>query len=202
MTAKGDIDEYFGIAAGQSGRSNSSAAIAIKSTDLRLISRNSIKLVTRTDPSNENLAPIDTSISGIELIAGNDDSDLQPIVKGDYLVEALTDLADRVFKVAETLEHFIKQQADFNSVLASHTHPDALNILFGVVAGGSPTAVTEGKTLQDFQTKIQGELTTSFMVSSMLPDIQKHKVNIENFKNQYLSPAGDDYINSRHNKVN
>ena len=202
MSAKCNIDEYYGLAAGKAGKAEGTAAIAIKSTNLRFISRNSIKLITRTDPSNENLAPLDASINGIELIAGNDDSGLQPIVKGTNLVKGLTDLADRVFKVAETLEHFIKQQADFNSALAKHTHPDPINILFGLVTSQSPTAVTGGKTLEDIETKIQGQLTTSFMVNSMLPDIQKHKLNLTNFKNQYLSPAGGDYINSSYNKVN
>ena len=202
MSANADIDEYFGLAAGYAGKANGTAAIAIKSTNVRVISRNSIKLITRTDVNNENNAPISNSINGIELIAGNDDSKLQPIVKGDFLVDGLTDLANRVFKIAETLEHFLKQQADFNTALAKHTHPDPLNILFGIVAGGSPTAVTGGKTLEDIETKIQGELTTAFMVGSMLPDVQKHKLNIKNFQEQYLKESGSDYINSRYNKVN
>ena len=183
-------------------KSESSAGIAIKSTNLRLIARSGIKLVTRTDPANENLAPLNTSITGIELIAGNDSAGLQPMVKGDNLVDGLVDLADRVFKIAETLEHFIKQQADFNTALAKHSHPDPLNILFGLVAGGSPTAVTGGKTLEDIETKIQGELTTAFMVGSMLPDMQKHKLNLTNFTEQYLRESGGNYINSRYNKVN
>ena len=202
MSANADIDEYFGLTAGYAGKASGTAAIAIKSTNVRVISRNSIKLITRTDVNNENNAPISNSINVIELIAGNDDSKLQPMVKGDFLVDGLTDLANRVFKIAETLEHFIKQQADFNAALAKHTHPDPINILFGLIAGGRPLAVTDGKTLEDIETKIQGELTTAFMVGSMLPDIQKHKLNISNFKNQYLSPAGSGYINSEYNRVN
>ena len=202
MSAECDIDDYFGITDGAMGKSEASAGIAIKSTNLRLIARNGIKLVTRTDPANENFAPLNTSITGIELIAGNDSAGLQPMVKGDNLIDGLVDLADRVFKIAETLEHFIKQQADFNTALAKHTHPDPLNILFGLVAGGSPIAVTGGKTLEDIQTKIQGELTTAFMVGSMLPDIQKHKLNLTNFTEQYLRESGGSYINSRYNKVN
>ena len=166
------------------------------------MARNGIKLVTRTDPKNENLAPLSTSIVGIELIAGNDSSGLEPIVKGNALTAAMDDLTQIVIDICDTLEHFIKHQSDFNAVLASHTHPDILNILIGLIVLGDPMALTDGKSLEDMKTKIQGEITTSFMVGSMMPDMQKHKTNIQNWFIQYALPQGGDYFGSRYNKVN
>jgi hypothetical protein len=198
--AKG-IDDYYNIAPGKMGRPEGSAAIVVKSDSVRVLSRYGIKLVTRTDPKNANGAPI-PSVSGIELIAGNDSAGLQPMVKGDNLTDALSDLSEIIHNVIDTLQHFIKAQADFNTALAEHTHPDAVNILFGLVTSGNPATVTGGKTLQDIKTKIQGQLTTSFMVGSMLPDIDKHKLNLDHWDGQYIVPGGPDYVCSRYNKVN
>ena len=201
-SANCNIDQYFGLASGEMGDATDSSAIAVKSTNLRFIARNGIKLVTRTDSANEFGAPIDASINGVEIIAGNDDSDLQPMVKGDSLVDALQDLTDQLFEIVETLEHFLKQQGDFNEVLAKHTHPDAVNMLFGLIAGGSPKALTKGRSLEDPETKLQGMKTTGFIVENMLTSVTYHKTNIELFKKQFLSNEGTDYINSRYNKVN
>lgn len=200
-SANCNIDEYFGIVPGSMGNPENSAAIAVKSTNLRFVARNGIKLVTRTDISNESGAPLDSSISGIEIIAGNDDEDLQPMVKGQSLVDALEDLTDQIFEIVETLEHFLKQQADFNQVLAKHTHPDALNMLVGLFTGG-PTSISKGRTLEDPETKLQGTKTNGFIVENMMLSVLYHKTNIELFKKQFLSNEGEDYINSRYNKVN
>jgi len=202
MSAKCDIDDYFGLTSGGIGRAENSAAIAIKSTNIRLISRQGIKIITRTDPTNENLAPLNTSITGIELIAGNDDSDLQGIVKADNMSNALFDLSERVYKIAETLEFFLQQQSDFNSVLASHTHPDLLNICIGTITSGKPLSFANGSVEESLPVKIQGEKTNAFIVGQMLPDISKHKLNIENFLEQYCKPSGPDYIGSRYNRTN
>ena len=201
-SANCNIDEYFGIVPGAMGNSDNSAGIAVKSTNLRFVARNGIKLVTRTDVSNEHGAPLDSSINGIEIIAGNDDEDLQPMVKGQSLVDALEDLTDQIFEIVETLEHFLKQQADFNEVLAKHTHPDALNMLFGLIAAGGPKAISKGRSLEDPETKLQGTKTTGFIVEQMLLSTLYHKTNIELFKKQFLTNEGEDYINSRYNKVN
>ena len=202
ISANCDIDDYFGLSAGKTGKAKDSAAIAVKSTNLRLIGRNSIKLVTRTDITNENLAPADMAINGIELIAGNDASGLEPIVKGDALTAAMDDLTQIVVDICDTVEHLIKQQSDFNAVLASHKHPVVFNILAGLICGLDPTLITEGQTLESMKVQVQGELTNAFMVGSMLPDMQKHKTNIQNWFIQYSLPQGDDYFGSRYNKVN
>lgn len=201
-SANCDIDQYFGVAEGDMGSPADSAAIAIKSTNLRLIARNGIKLVTRTDIANEFGAPLDNSISGIEIIAGNDDSDLQPMVKGGSLVDAFNDLIKQINEILDTIDHFLKQQADFNAVLARHTHPDAVAMLFGVLVSGNPTVFVDGKTLVDPETNAQGKKATGFMVENMMTMTQRHRTHLDLFKKQFLSNSGTDYINSRYNKVN
>ena len=58
----------------------------------RIIGREGIKLITKTDNQNSQGGDV-RSILGIDLIAGNDDSDLQPMVKGDNLKNCLMSMS-------------------------------------------------------------------------------------------------------------
>jgi hypothetical protein len=94
-----DIDspEYFNLARGTVGSPTFSSAIAIKSDSIRIIGRQGIKLVTSTDVYQGSVGMnVDGVIQGIDLIAGNDDSDMQPMVKGDDLVKVLDEMTDLI----------------------------------------------------------------------------------------------------------
>jgi hypothetical protein len=94
-----DIDspEYFNLAKGSVGSPTFTSAIAIKSDSVRIIGRQGIKLVTSTDVYQGSVGMnVDGVIQGIDLIAGNDDSDLQPMVKGDDLVKVLDEITDLI----------------------------------------------------------------------------------------------------------
>ena len=88
MSQKANIDDYFDLRKGKVGMSRTRSAIALKADAVRIIGREGIKLVTRSEPKNSQTGIIEY-VRGIDLIAGNDDTDLQPIVKGDNLVSAL-----------------------------------------------------------------------------------------------------------------
>jgi hypothetical protein len=111
ISQRADIDspEYFNLAAGKVGNLTNRSAIAIKADSVRVIGREGIKLITSTDTYNGAAGMfIGDNIQGIDLIAGNNDSDLQPMVKGDDLAETLDNLleliADLHGTVAFTLE--------------------------------------------------------------------------------------------------
>ena len=56
---------------------------------MRIIGREGIKLVTSSDTRNGASGLfIGDNIQGVDIIAGNDDSDLQPMVKGDDLAKS------------------------------------------------------------------------------------------------------------------
>lgn len=121
ISQKSKVDEYFKICKGRGGHEGGKAAIAIKSDDVRLIARHSLKLVTVP----ENLvSPGDPAINltGVQLIAGNDDSDLQPIPKGNNLVAALKKIIEDINKLAGIVKGFAEIQTKFNKVIAEHTH--------------------------------------------------------------------------------
>ena len=203
MTGRGDIDKYLGLAAGDMGRSVDTPAIAIKSSDLRFIARNGIKMVTGTDSSNSK-GSTRASIVGIELIAGNDDSALQPIVKGDNLVGALEYYNKNVLsKLIAVLEKFAKYQNNLNDALKDHTHGSALKHLVGLIAASNPMAVAGGDVYEDIFVKIEGTITTELISNQIQKEIDNLRKNLTTFETTYLSGADNKKdINSRYNKVN
>ena len=201
ISSKADIDKYLGLSKGRMGNYKDSAAIAIKSSDLRLVARNGIKLVTNTDPVNEK-GGSGASIVGIEIIAGNDDSTLQPMVKGANLASALKRLSDQISKIIGTMQAFAKHQNDFNRKLKDHTHPDVLNMLVGILANGDATSITDGETLENLGVLCQGELTEKFIAEVVLADCARHKRNLVKFEKLYLGGSEKTDINSKYNKVN
>lgn len=99
ISQRSDIDspEYFNLAAGTVGNPSNTSAIAIKADSVRVIGREGIKLVTGGDTySGASGFLIKDKIPGIDLIAGNDDSGLEPLVKGEKLIEALDKTVDHI----------------------------------------------------------------------------------------------------------
>lgn len=125
-----DIDspEYFNIAAGQVGSPTNRSAIAIKADSVRLIGREGIKLVTSGDNYNGSGGLfIGNNIQGVDIIAGNNDATLEPMVKGDTLAIAFDRTLDIITNVhgsvAVTLELLVKLLSALSPVLGSGTAP-------------------------------------------------------------------------------
>ena len=94
-----DSEEYFSIAEGQVGYVGQSSAIAVKADSVRIIGRQGIKLVTGDSYSGGSGFWIGDNTQGIDLIAGNDDEDLQPLVKGDTLAQVLDRMCDLMLEL-------------------------------------------------------------------------------------------------------
>lgn len=201
MTAKGDIDRYYGLAPGGMGNATDSAAIAIKSTNLRFVARSGIKLVTGTDLTNENLSKMGSFV-GVELIAGNDSSDMQPIVKGKNLVKAFNELTFRIEKIIATMEYFATVQSKFDKTLAKHTHPDMLNMLIGLVVAGDVDILTDGRSLLDEETDVVGSFTSGAIDETVMKHCSTHRQKLVDWKKKYLGGTEKEDINSRYHKVN
>ena len=139
ISQKTDIDENFNLVPGGVGMSKAKSGIGIKADAVRIIGREGIKLVTNTDNKNSQGGKIKSTF-GIDLIAGNDDSQqsigkppglpgfgakvnfLQPIVKGDNLIDALIEMSDQIGDLASRFDQFAQAQVRYNSSLAVHTH--------------------------------------------------------------------------------
>jgi hypothetical protein len=102
ISQKANVDSYFGLPEGTVGNTTGDSprsTVALKADTLRFVARENIKLVTRTDKENSqggDLTNASTQAYGIDLIAMNDDSDLQPMVKGANLQRCLTETIDAI----------------------------------------------------------------------------------------------------------
>ena len=190
ISQKADIDDYFECAEGKSGNSIAQSAIAVKADDVRLIARRTMKLITGTDQRDSQAAKVNES-SGIELIANNDDKDMQPIVKGNNLVDCLGDLGSEVGDLAQIVESFLKYQKAFNEKLLSHTH-------FGNIQlpqGPRRTSVA-------FEMQSAGVQCIVKQVAQTELSLKSHQSNMETWKSNYLKSYKGKYINSIFNKTN
>ena len=185
ISQKTDIDENFELVDGSIGNSKTKSAVGIKADGIRLVAREGIKLVTRTDKVNSQGGEV-KSVSGIDLIAGNDDSDLQPLSKGDNLAEALGRIVFHIDKLNGIVDYFLMQQIQMNIALTTHTH---LVPILGTTLL-APAVVSSGIS------------TVKNLALTSKIDLAKHKANLKTFKKTYLSKAGKKYINSKYNKVN
>ena len=185
MSQKTNIDRNFNLVPGRVGTSDARSGIAMKADAIRIIGREGIKLVTKSDAYNSHGGNID-SVKGIDLIAGNDASDLQPIPKGSNLVDAMERIVEHVKNLTGIVETLLSIQMKMNTTLSAHTHIGNL----GAPTSPSPEALVAGIT------------ATVSHVSQDLLQLPLHRTNLEMFKVNYLKPIGKKYINSRHNNTN
>ena len=175
ISQRADIDspEYFNLAQGNVGNLTNRSAIAIKADSVRVIGREGIKLVTSTDAYNGAAGMlIGDNIQGSDIIAGNNDADLQPMVKGDDLAAVLDNLLELI--------------SDLHSEVAITTEllTEVVAILT-VVSGGvtSPLLTKLAASLANLQAQ---ELNFTF-----------HKMNYSN-----MNPFAKYNFRSKYNNVN
>jgi len=201
--SKTDVAKKAGIAAGSNPHPDEPQAnIFIGSDYITLDGTSGIKLVTKRKPTNAKGGAM-MAVSGIEIIAGNDDSDLQPLVKGDNLADALDELSVLITNIVGTMHAFFQTQNQFNIELKGHRHMDILTMMVGTAAGKGPTGLSDGKTQESIEVQRKGNKTCSDITEYSLPDCETHIRKLKNWSLRYLSKTDQEhYINSNHNKVN
>lgn len=186
ISQKADIDKYFNLAPGETGMSEAKSAIGIKADDIRLMSRNSFKIVTGLDTQVRN-GQANDSKTGVQIIANNDSSDLQPMVKGDNLVGALRAILKRITELNGYVTEFANIQWEFNRKVATHTH---FSPFFGQPTSPSPEVAYQA---------VPYELE---MLTKIMQSLISHNGKIRNTDLVYLSGVNKKYINSKFNRVN
>lgn len=180
-----DVDDNFELVDGSVGNSKNKSAIAMKADGIRIVARDGIKLVTKTDFANSKGVEALQS-SGIDIIALNDDSSLQPMVLGNNLADCLDKLMTEVDAIQSRINNFITEQQKFNDQVANHVHVSNYP--------GKETLPPVAVMLQNMQ------LTFSKLINQDM-GIYLQKTNIASLKNNYLlNPQTS--IKSRYNKVN
>ena len=151
LSQKSDSKTLLGVVGGTykkvAGDRRPQSLAAIKADDVVLMSRESgIRLITGTNATNSRGGEV-AAHYGIDLIAGNNDRDLQPLVKGDNLAKYLKSLSAALDNLASVVYQHITAQGVFNAQMASHRHYDPFTILLGTMGNGNPTAVLGGQNL-------------------------------------------------------
>ena len=215
LTQKGNIDQYFGLAKGsETIGSKQRSAVAVKADHVRIIGKNHIKIVTgRARVTGAGKTGERTSRGGrnelagrIDLIAGNYTDNrrilsrgwfesgnaresiktLQPIVKGDNLVDFLNDLVLQISNVVEFCKFNSNQIAYLNTAVAKHSHP------IGALPNGIPVALSSPPLLAICSTyaglvKVKSNLKQKTI-----------NYNFGTLETNYLGSKGSKYINSYH----
>jgi hypothetical protein len=182
------------LEAGGVGNWTARSGIGIKADHVRIIGREGIKLVTKTDLSNSQGGDI-KSTYGIDIIAGNDDTDLQPMVRGQNLIFAFAALIKEIERLAGIIDYMLQQQNNLNKQVQRHTHDVPM-----------PGAML--KALPNAPVMLQGLWTMISHLSTTEVDLAKLRANLQFFKINFLNEpvggtqAGENYICSRWNKVN
>ena len=187
-----------GTATGKSdiGYPENQSAIGIKADSVRVIGTNGIKCITR--PQNQDSRGGTAAFNGIELIAGNAEKELQYMVKGDNLVDCLSELEERLAKVTAMVFNFLTAQIKVNGSLAKHTH----------IGKGSGASALGGPVSTFVETFASVGLAPTAL-NTILDEAQgimdnfseRSNLNI-NWHQKYLSPMQNTYILSKYNKVN
>lgn len=186
LSQKANIDDYFNLSDGKTGSSKALSAIALKADDIRVVARNTLKLVTNTDSKLSNGQEAFTGF-GVQMIANNDDSDMQPIPKGDNLVEALEELVEHIKELNGVVMTFLKTQQKFNDAISDHTH---FSPFYGLETSLDPYLYVDHKSVL-LQQYLQTEQGLKFNTN-----------NLEAWKTKFSKASGSKYINSFFHHLN
>ena len=209
ISQRTDVDTNFGLVKGSVGKVEGRSAIGMKADEIRLVARGGIKIVTEGRGTFNSQDGKITSTVGIDLIAGNDEGGmgplldfratdpevgiapsykfLQPIPKGYDLANALEEIVDMLDDVAAMLAETTNGLIKTNIALSAHYHP---------VFIGPITAPPMADTLLALSS-----INTMLGIKAVLP-MYSHRINVKTFKIQALTEAGASWICSRHNKTN
>lgn len=190
ISQKTDLDTNFKLVDGRIGNSVARAGIVLKSDGVRIIARDSgIKLVTQERRlMNSQGGKSSKAPSGIDIIAGNDDSNLQPMVLGNNLVEVLREYGETINQVVGTVTSIIENVAKLDVALATHFHPQAFptgvpNIPSPSLAPVAVESITKLISLDTFSAYAE-------------------KFKLEKIEKQYLSAGAEQPVRSSFNNVN
>lgn len=191
ISQKTDIDKNFKLCNGKVGDNRTRSGVGIIADGVRIIGREGIKLVT-AERYTKNSKDLElNAISGIDLIAGNIDDDLQPLVKGENLVEYLKVLQDNVDELNGVVSRICITLSQQANLLSFHTHAI---VPFAPVSG---PPLTLGKCIKD---------AIDFGINDLV--LWNNKQNGMRADQGYLEPYGSGgaessgYILSRYNNTN
>jgi hypothetical protein len=197
VSQKADIDEYFKIVDTEIGVGNvkTRSAVGIKADCVRLMARDGgIKLVTQELGKSNSIFSDRNFVKqprGIDIIAANDATHLQPMVLGKNLSKFLTDLLNTINEIVGTVAQLESDVMSLSSALMFHTHPQT------GPAAGVPTAFSPEVSVAAYSVLLNG-------MSKQLFSVFAQKFDMFRLENDYLKVGSppDKGIMSKFNNVN
>jgi hypothetical protein len=198
LTQKGDIDTYFGIAEGTENNlvTEKKSGIGIKADHVRLFGREHIKIVTGQSENfgaksdKNSLGETIGKVGRIDFIAGNyndsvsDPSKLQPLVKGDNLVELQKEIIETLQDL--TIE-ITKNTADIMTLFT----------MLGTVVAPATALAAAPPALGSFQSAMMAKVS-GIVSNSISQQIAIQKGLVATQINYLEIVDGSQYINSEH----
>jgi hypothetical protein len=204
ISQKAAVDDstYFGLAAGTVGNvevDSPRSTIALKADTLRFIARENIKFITKTDVKNSQGGELGNAWQaqyGIDLIAMNDDSDMQPLVKGQNLVKCLKAMIANINQLRDRFSTFLDYHRNVTQELMTHTH---YSPFYGM--SDSPSIGLMPPTFECMLNTVM-----NIEIPLMTEDIMDGKKGANGITFRYLSSPGGirgrRYILSKYNNTN
>jgi len=189
ISQKTDIDDNFRL--NGTSRSTAKSGIGIKADAVRIIGRNGIKLVTQ-GMRGAGVEFSGSPGSGIDVMAGNNAEGLQPMIRGDNMMEAMAGLEANMDELYSLVLNFLKSQASFNASIASHTHG-------GLTTTTPPIPLATSPSITLVPAGVQATLATA---EAMMSNFRGRMNSNIIWHNTYLNSVSPKYICSRYNKVN
>lgn len=219
-----DLDEYFNIPKRplQLGsitldveESVARSGVAVKADVVRLIGRESIKLVTSHLGNNSQEFPIDAG--GIDIIAGCEIDDikhsLQPMVKGDNLLQLLRAIVKLIEDVQTNVNSFLVRQNAINTLVMHHSHQVYNTVTKPMISQGRRSSLANSFKGLSGNSKTPADRLFDQFISDMeqgvksltkdtILEIITNNISFGNVINEYFDMSSAKYINSRYNRVN
>jgi len=180
-----DLDSAFDLVKGDNPAFESRSGVGIKADGIAMIGRSGIKFITSPHGDHNSKGGKVRSGTGIELIAKNDDSDIQPLVKGDSLILALKSILKRVDVLTDMVMNLAQTNLTLAVGLTAHTH---LTTIPAIVAAPSVDLAP--------QTAIAIADCAGYMIGCA-----SLKMNILFDDFNHLTSLGGEYINSDLNRT-
>tara|TARA_R110002096_G_scaffold350309_2_gene543364 strand:+ start:1015 stop:1887 length:873 start_codon:yes stop_codon:yes gene_type:complete len=180
ISQRTDIDVAFGLAAGNVGNPKGRSGVSVAADGIRLVAREGIKLVTMSEKNS--LGNSINTISGINLIAGNDDKDLEPFAKAYKVADTFEVVIDAIEDLSAMVENFITVQSVLNTAMAAHFHPP--------FAAPDPILATACGIAQ-IQTQVIAKMP-----------LRSHRLKCLQLRMNHLKPFTDAWLGSRWNFTN
>ena len=186
-----DLEDNFSMPEGDNIRQKARSGIGAQADVIAFKGKSGIKLTTgQYGERNSKGGKIRTG-SGIELIAGTNVKNLQPMVLGDNMEKAMKSVMKRINVLSDIIMDLTQVQNNALTQILTHTHPIAIS-----PATGTPSAVQSPLLLATLSLNFSDNTIKGIMNATT------NKINLLFDEVNYLSSLGKNYINSDLNRTN